>query len=397
MKLTQQEIKVERQRNQEMFLQTIKQEIKATLEKMLESELTNLIQENREKQQIVQRNGSYHRNLLTPLTNIEQIKVPRDRKNEYEPLLFDPYKRHSKEIDQLVLSLYSYGVSTRDITNVFNKLYGIRYSAQTVSNITRITLDEVNKWHKRSLKRRYYVVYLDSMVIKIRRRSVDNEAVYFIIGVNEDGLREVIDFWVGGQESAEAWKDHLRSLKKRGLEEVLLFVMDGLSGLEEAVSSVYPKAEQQLCILHQIRNTMKRVTVKDRYDLVNDLKPVYHAYNETNAHAAWQEFKSRWGKIYPKIISSWEDNWYRLFTYFNYPEAIRKVIYTTNWIERSNKEFRKRAYAINSFSNENAVEKLVYLKAIERNETWSRKKLYGFCMVSDQLDKMIETKYGSKK
>jgi transposase-like protein len=240
------------------------------------------------------------------------------------------------------------------------------------------------------------VIYLDSMVIKIRCRSVDNEAVYFIIGVNEDGMREVIDFWVGGKESAEAWKDPLRLLKKRGMEEVLLFVMDGLSGLEDAVSFVYPKADQQLCNLHQIRNTMKRVTVRDRYDLVNDLKSVYHAYNEANAHAAWREFKGGWGRIYPKIIQSWEDNWYRLFTYFNYPEAIRKVIYTTNWIERSNKEFRKRAYSINSFSNENAVEKLVYLKAIERNESWSRKKLYGFCMISGQFDRMIEIKYGSK-
>ncbi len=399
MKKRQDEINKDRQENQGLLFEEIRGMIKETIERMLNQELTEFIKEQRqgsgdsETDKPAMRNGYYKRNLLTSLANLKGLQVPRDRSGNFQSVLFEPYQRRTSDIDDLVIELYRRGVSTRDVSTIFDRLYGVRYSAQTVSNITQVVLDDVERWHKRSLKRRYDVLYIDALFIKLRRRKVESEAIYFIVGVDEEGYREVLDYWVGGQESAEIWKENLLELKHRGVEEVLLVVRDNLPGLDEAVTEVFPKADQQHCMVHQLRNVRKKVSVRDRGELMGDLRVVYQAVDKANAEKAWGGFREKWGRAYPKIIKSFEENWERLFTYFSYPFAVRSVIYTTNWIERSNKEFRKRVYPINSFGTEDAVEKLVYLRAKDQNERWGKRKLKGFNQARNELDNMHRERY----
>ena len=377
---------------QEYILSLLKQ----TMETLMKEELTNVL--NYEKYSPEghgtgnSRNGYYSRNYDTKYGTIEGIQIPRDRNNEFEQQLIPAYARRDDWLETMIIRMYASGVSTREIAGIIEKLYGNSYSAATVSNITDVALEEIDQWHSRTLKKRYSVIYIDALHIKLRRDTVSSDAVYFILGVDEDGYREVLDFFIGVNESAYVWEDNLRLLKDRGVEEVLLFVMDGLSGLDNAVHRVYPKADIQRCMVHKVRNAIRSIRKKDINEFTADLKVVYESPNYDQCKVALDDLSTKWSKSYKRLVESWlndED----LFTYYKYPVSIRKSIYTTNWIERFNKEVRRLIKTKDSLPTEDACSKLVYYKVISYNESWSSKKLRGFSSSYDTLQDMFTERY----
>lgn len=377
---------------QEYILSLLKQ----TMEIMMKEELTNVL--NYEKYSPDghgsgnSRNGYYSRNYDTKYGTIQGIQIPRDRNNEFEQQLIPAYARRDDWLETMIIRMYASGVSTREIAAIIEKLYGKSYSAATVSNITDVALEEIHQWHNRTLKKRYSVIYIDALHIKLRRDTVSSDAVYFILGVDEDGYREVLDFFIGVNESAYVWEDNLRLLKGRGVEEVLLFVMDGLSGLDDAVHRVYPKADIQRCMVHKVRNAIRSIRKKDINEFTADLKVVYESPNYDQCKAALDDLSTKWSKSYKRLVESWlndED----LFTYYKYPVSIRKSIYTTNWIERFNKEVRRLIKTKDSLPTEDACSKLVYYKVSSYNESWSSRKLRGFSSSYDALQDMFSERY----
>lgn len=239
------------------------------------------------------------------------------------------------------------------------------------------------------------MLYLDALFVPLRRDTVEQESIYLAMGVNLDGYREILGFYVGGRESATGWKEVLEDLYRRGLQEVLLGVFDGLPGLEEAFRSVYWEADVQRCMTHKMRNTTAAVRQKDRPAITTDLKKVYQSPTYEIALQQFAEFQSRWQKKYPKEVASWERDFPVLLTFYRYPNAIHSVIYTTNWIERNNKEFRKRLRPMNSIPSIHAAEKVVYFKAVEINTRWSQRRLKGFAEAKAELIRMFEARYPS--
>lgn len=307
--------------------------LKQTMETLMREELTNVLQYSKYSPEGHgtgnSRNGYYSRNYDTKYGSIKGLKIPRDRNNEFEQQLLSPYAKRDDWLETMIIRMYASGVSTHEISNIIEKLYGNSYSAATVSNITDVALEEIEQWHKRPLKKRYSVIYIDALHLKLRRETVSSDAVYFILGVNEEGYREVLDFFVGVNESAYVWEDNLRLLKNRGVEEVLLFVMDGLIGLDEAVHRVYPKVDIQRCMVHKVRNAIRSVRKKDLNEFTADLKVVYESPNLEQCKVALDDFATKWSKSYRRLVESWlndED----LFMYYKYPVSIRKSIYTTN-------------------------------------------------------------------
>jgi transposase-like protein len=232
------------------------------------------------------------------------------------------------------------------------------------------------------------------MSVKLRRDTVANDSVYFILGIDEEGYREVLDFYIGTTESSYVWEEILSSLKERGATDVLLGVMDGLPGLEEAFNKVYPKADVQSCVVHKVRNTIRKVRKKDLSEIFQDLKSVYESTTKDQAMIMLDEFSIKWVKLYPKVVDSWNNN-SSLFTYYSYPLAIRKAIYTTHWIERFNKEAPRLTKIKNSFPTEDSLSKIIYFKVIDCNSKWSTRKMKGFAQAHEELQNMFLEKYGN--
>lgn len=371
--------------------------IKSMMETLMQAELTELLKYNKYAVEGHNsgnsRNGYYKRSYETKYGKINDLNIPRDRNGEFEQQLIPPYKRRDGWLEDMVIQLYANGVSTREIGTIIEKLYKNNYSPTTISNITDVAIEEINKWRQRPLKKRYSVLFIDAMSVKLRRDTVANDSVYFILGIDEEGYREVLDFYIGTTESSYVWEEVFRSLKQRGVTEVLLGVMDGLPGLEDAFNKVFPKADVQRCVVHKVRNTIRKVRKKDLPQLLEDLKSVYESVTKDQAMNMLDEFSTKWGKIYPKVVDSW-NNTSSLFTYYDYPQAIRKAIYTTNWIERFNKEARRLTKTKNSFPNEDALSKILYFKIVQSNSKWSTRKMKGFVQAHDELQEIFLKKYG---
>ena len=371
--------------------------IKNFLEKMLKSELTEFL--NYDKYEVTgknsgnNRNGNYSRNFQTKYGVIENLEVPRDRNNDFQTALFEPYKRRDNWLEQTVIQMYARGLSTRDIANLIEQMYGQKYSATSVSNLTDVAVKEIEQWKNRPLEKRYSVLFIDALSIKIRREHVGNESAYIIIGINEEGYREILDFYIGVTESAALWEEVLMNLKFRGVEQVLLGVMDGLPGLTDSFLKVYPKADVQRCVVHKVRNTLHKVKKKHTDEIVTDLKKIYRAPSREFADQALNDFSSKWDRIYPRLAQSWFEDKDELFTFYKYPDSIQKSIYTTNWIERANKEIRKRLKTMNSLPNEKAAEKILYLKILDYNSKWSERRLKGFLAARENLIQLFEERY----
>ncbi|WLD93526.1 IS256 family transposase [Alkalihalobacillus sp. AL-G] len=370
--------------------------LKEKVEMILREEIKNVLKSEPVGENNA-RNGYYSRTLDTMYGRIEDMDVPRDRKGDFQTAMFEPYQRRMVAVDELIIQLYQHGVGVRQVGKIMKSLLGDDYSQGTISNITSTVMEDVVAWQKRPLKKRYCALFLDALFVKVRRDTVGKEAVYIVLGITPEGHREILGFYVGGIETSNGWREILDDLRERGVEEVLLGVFDGLPGLEEAFRTSFPKADVQRCIVHKVRTTLNKVRKKDQAEFSQDLKEVYSAESYEEAEEAFNIVKGKWKKRYSRELKLWEEELSVLLTFLNYPKSIRKFIYTTNLIERTNKEVRKRLKTMNSLPNIEAAEKIIYLTAADYNERWARRKLAGFNQALEHLQKLFIVRYGSDK
>jgi len=307
------------------------------------------------------RNGYSKKKIKTRYGKTE-IEVPRDRNAEFEPQVIKKYETTANQLEDQIIAMYAKGLSTRDIENHMQDIYGVDVSPATVSKITDKILPLITEWQSRPLERVYPIVFLDAINFKVRQDNrIINKAAYSVLGINTAGYKDILGIWIGEHESAKFWLGVCNDLKNRGVEDILIACKDGLSGFSEAINTVFPRTEIQLCVIHQIRNSMKYVSYKEQKQVMADLKKVYQALTLEEAEYAFEEFKDKWGKKHPIIIRSWENNWLELTTYFKYPYEIRKIIYTTNIIEGYHRQLRKVTKAKTAFPSDEALTKILYL------------------------------------
>lgn len=349
------------------------------------------------KEGVNSRNGHYKRDLLTGLGNLAQLAVPRDRLGAFASEFIRTYEGSTKPMDKLILKLYSKGMSTRDITDTIQELYGKELSPQAVTLITQEVEEERDAWHRRTLHPRYTVIIIDALFVKVRRDTVSADAVYTVSGITDTGKREILGQYVGASESATFWKDILHDIKSRGVAQVLLFVFDGLTGLKEVVQEVYPHAMTQHCVVHQIRSTLSRVRPKHKAQVATDLKTIYRSPEQHQAKARILELKRKWIKEYPHLFDAWIDKFESLTTFMQFPEYLRTHIYSTNWLERINKEFRKVLKTKNSFPTESSVLTILYLKIKDISRNWDTQSVNGFLAHQVDLELLWERQYPGRK
>jgi transposase-like protein len=315
------------------------------------------------------RNG-YSKKTIKSRFGESEISIPRDRNGEFEPRIIKKYATTSNQLEEQIVAMYAKGMSTRDIEDHIKDIYGVDISANTVSKITDKIIPLITEWQSRPLERVYPIVYLDAIHFKVRKDNrIINKAAYSVLGITMDGLKDILGIWIGENESA--WLGVCNDLKNRGVEDILIACKDGLSGFSEAVSSVFPQTEIQLCIIHQIRNSLKYVSYKEQRALMADLKKVYQALTLEEAEAAFEAFKERWGQKHPIIIRSWEKNWMELTAYFKYPYEIRRIIYTTNAIEGYHRQLRKVTKTKTAYPTDESLKKIIYLATMEISKKWN--------------------------
>lgn len=303
-----------------------------------------------------------------------QVDIPRDRAGEFEPKLIPKYQRDISGIEEKVISLYARGMTTRDIHDQLQDLYGIELSADMVSKITDKILPEVKEWQSRPLDPVYPFIFMDAIHYKIREDGrIINRAAYVVLGVTLDGNKDILSITIGANESSKFWLGMLNDLKNRGVKEVLFFCVDGLTGFKEAINAVYPGAEVQRCIIHMLRNSFKYVSYKDIKKFASDFKAVYKAPTEEAALSELEGVKEIWGKKYPYAIRSWEQNWDVVRPFFQFSDDIRRIMYTTNIIEGVNRQFRKATKTKSSFPTDSALEKMLYLTTQNVKKKWTQR------------------------
>lgn len=302
------------------------------------------------------------------------IQIPRDRNGEFQPKIVPKYQRNVSGIEEKVIALYARGMSTRDIEEQVAEIYGISLSAEMVSKITERIVPELREWQQRPLEPVYPFVFMDAIHYKVRKDGhIINRVAYVVLGVTIDGQKDILGIWIGENETSKFWLGVMNDLKNRGVQDIVLFCVDGLTGLKEAIHAAYPKSEIQRCIIHQLRNSFKYVSYKDVKAFSKDFKEVYRAINEEAAMEALYEVKEKWGKQYPFAIQSWENNWDVLSPFYKFPEEIRKIIYTTNVIEGLHRQYRKVTKSKTMFPSENALEKMLYLASKNVMKKWTQR------------------------
>ena len=344
--------------------------IKKVLEAALDGEMEEHLKISK-KEIDNRRNGHTRKNLKSSLGGIE-IFSPRDRDSSFKPKIISKRQRTLPgDIDEKILALYSRGMSYSDIRSHIEDLYDVQISEGTISSITDRIIPEIREWQSRPLERLYAIVYMDAIHFRIRDEGfVKSKAVYTILGINMQGRKEILGLYQGDNESATFWLQVLTDLSHRGVEDILIACIDNLKGFADAIESVFTKTEVQLCIIHQIRNNMKYIPWKHQREFMRELKQVYRASNIELARHNLDMMEEKWGKQYPIVFKSWNTNWDRLTHYFKYPEAIRKLIYTTNTVEGYHRMVRKVTKSKGAFSSEMAVIKLVYLATINFEKKW---------------------------
>ncbi len=352
----------------EMFRDVLQEALEAEMDEALGYCKYDTMSKNNDNS----RNGYSKKTLKTELGPVE-INIPRDRNGEFEPRIVPKHQRSVNGIEDKILGLYATGMTTRDISEQIKELYGVDISAETVSNITNRILPLVSEWQHRPLEKAYAFIFMDAIHYKVREdKQIVVKAAYVVIGVNMDGEKEVLGIWIGANESSKFWLSVLNDLKNRGVQNVLIFCVDGLNGFKEAIGATFPFARIQRCIIHQIRSSIKYIPYKDRRAFVADLKGIYRAVNEEVAMDNLLSLKEKWSSKYPNAVKSWEDNWDNLSTFFAFPDNIRKIIYTTNVIESLNSQFRKVTKTKLIFPNDDSLMKILYL-AVERvAKKWTR-------------------------
>ena len=353
----------------------LKQLTKAILERALASELTHEL--GYKKHSPTGRNGGNSRNgkssktLKTDHGDLE-LSIPRDRNSEFEPQIVKKGQRRFAGFDDKILSMYARGMTNRDIQGHLEEIYGIEVSPELISTVTDGIISEMKEWQNRPLDEVYPIVFFDAIRMKIRDEGrVMNKAAYLAIGVGMDGIKDVLGIWIEKNEGAKFWLSVFTELKNRGMNDVLIACVDGLKGLPEAIESVFPQAEVQLCIVHMVRNSLKFVSYKDRKNIAADLKIVYNAATVEQAKDALKDFEETWDGRYPMISKSWRSNWPRIIPFFAYSAEIRKAIYTTNAIESLNNSLRKVTKNRNSFPTDEAAIKLLYMALKNIKKKWT--------------------------
>lgn len=353
----------------------LKNLFKNTLQEILEAELDNHL--GYEKHSLEgnntgnSRNGYSKKTIKTKFGETE-LTVPRDRNGEFEPRVIKKYETTSNQLEEQIIAMYAKGMSTRDIEDHMRDIYGIDVSPTMVSKITDKILPMVAEWQSRPLDRVYPVVFLDAIHFKVRKENrIVNKAAYSVLGINMAGQKEILGIWIGENESASFWLSVCNDLKNRGVADILIACKDGLSGFSEAISKAFPHTEIQLCIIHQIRNSLKYVSYKEHKEIIADLKKVYQALTLGEAELAFNNFKDKWGKKHPIIIRSWENNWLELTAYFKYPYEMRRLIYTTNIIEGYHRQLRKVTKTKTAYPTDESLIKIIYLATAEASKKWT--------------------------
>ena len=345
--------------------------IQAALDAELDSELGYSKYDYKNKQTSNSRNGYSPKTVQGSMGEVE-IQVPRDREGEFEPQLVKKHQTDISSIEDKIIFLYSQGVSTRDIQKTMQEMYGINVDDSRVSKITDKILPLIKEWQERPLQSVYAMVILDAIHYNVRDNGiVAKKAAYVAIGTDMEGKKDVLGIWLGANESAKYWLSVLNGLKSRGVSDILIASVDGLSGFVEAIQAAFPKTEVQRCIIHQIRASSRYVSYKDIKQFTADLKPVYKAPTEEIALAALDEFEAKWGSKYPLGVKSWRVNWTELSTMFKYPPEIRKLIYTTNAIENFNRQLRKVTKTKSAFVSDDALIKILYLTTMNIVDKWT--------------------------
>lgn len=360
-----------------------------TLEQMLEAELT--AQLGYEKYEAKGRNSGNSRNGKRPKqlrtsAGDTPIQIPRDRNGEFNSKLLEKHQTRTNELEEKILAMYGKGLSTRDIQQLLTETYGVEVSADTISAITDKIWPLVEAWQNRPLAAIYPIIYLDALHLKLRRQSkVENVAVYIVLGVDLEGHRDVLGHWLGdGAEGANFWLTVITDLQARGVEDIFIACIDGLTGFKEAIHAIFPQAEIQRCIIHQIRHSLQYVSWKDRKAFVADLKAIYQASTREEAEGNLLQLGETWGKRYAIAVKSWENNWEDLATFFQYSAEIRRLIYTTNAIEGYNRGLRKVVKTKASFPTSEAVRKLLYLANQNITKQWTM-PIHNWAHILNQL------------
>lgn len=343
----------------------IKQLTEAALEGELDSHLANEVAGNR-------RNGKTRKKMKSTSGEFE-LETPRDRAGTFEPQLVKKHQRHiSDEIERKIMSMYGLGMSYADIATHVEELYGISVSKATLSAITDKVIEEVKKWQQRPLDSLYPFIWLDAIHYKMRDKGrYQTRAVYTVLALNLEGKKDVLGLYVADSEGANFWLSVLTDLNNRGVQDILIASVDGLSGFPEAINTIFPQTEVQLCIVHQIRNSLRYIASKEQKAFMVDLKCVYRAATLGEAESALDALEAQWGERYPIVIKSWRSKWEYLSAYFKYPEDIRRVIYTTNSIEAVHRQFRKLTKTKGGFPNEDSLLKLLYLGLQNASKKWT--------------------------
>lgn len=335
------------------------------------------------------RNGSTKKNLKSEFGEFE-FETPRDRNGEFEPIIVPKNKRDVSGIEDKIISLYGRGLSTREINEQIQDLYGIEVSATMVSNITDQILPEIREWQNRPLDDVYPIVFIDAVHFSVRQdNQVVKKAAYIVLGVDKEGSKDIIGIWIGENESAKFWLGVLNDLKQRGIKDILILCSDGLTGIKEAIQAAFPKTIQQRCIVHIIRNSVKFVYYKDKKEFCNDLKTIYTAKNEKDGYNNLQKVKEKWKNKYPNSLKNWEENWDAICPFFNYSDSIRKIMYTTNTIESLNRQFRKYTKTKAVFPTDDSLMKCLYLATKNITKKWTTR--YGsWDLILAELSIMFE-------
>lgn len=346
---------------------------KITVEAALNAELDDHLGYDRNEQSdnSNSRNGYTSKTLKTEDGQFK-LDTPRDREGSFEPKLVKKGQTRFTSMDDKILSLYAKGLSTREIVATFQEMYGADISPTLISKVTDAVLERVTEWQSRPLDALYPIVYLDCIVVKIRQdKQVINKSIYLALGVNLEGHKELLGMWLSENEGAKFWLSVLTELQNRGVKDILIACVDGLKGFPDAINTAFPETQIQLCIVHMVRNSMKYVPWKDYKAVTADLKQIYQSVTEEEALLALDYFSERWDAKYPQISRSWRSHWHNLNTLFQYPEDIRRAIYTTNAIESLNSVIRKVIKKRKLFPTDDSARKVVYLAIIDASKKWT--------------------------
>ena len=353
--------------------EALKELLGGTIQSMMEAELTEQLGHDRYERNTSDnaRNGTKPKKLRSQYGEIP-ISVPQDRNGEFEPKVVPKRKKDISNIEQKIISMYAKGMSTRQISEQIDEIYGFEVSEGMVSDITNKLLPEIEQWQNRPLSRVYPIVFIDAVHFSVRDSNIIKKlAAYIILGISEEGKKEVLSIHIGENESSKYWLGILNELKNRGVQDILILCADGLSGIKESIAAAFPQTEYQRCIVHQVRNTLKYVSDKDKKEFATDLKKIYHAANEASGHEKMLEISEKWEEKYPRAMKSWEVNWDAISPMFKFSSEVRKVIYTTNAIESLNSSYRRLNRGRSVFPGDTALLKALYLATFEVTKKWT--------------------------